>query len=151
MDRIIYSVIISFVLTLASGVIVIPLLSKLKLGQNIRDDGPKSHYAKAGTPTMGGIIFIIPIVLVSLALSTGSYDYVLAAIISTLGFGAIGFLDDYIMVYMKRSLALRRIKSSLDRLPYRYYLQPLHIGPEVATSTSPFQGRNGIWDILYSV
>ena len=69
MDRIIYSVIISFVFTLALGVAIIPMLKRLKLGQNIRDDGPKSHFAKAGTPTMGGIMFIIPIVLVSLALT----------------------------------------------------------------------------------
>ena len=64
-------------LTLALGVAIIPMLKKLKMGQNIRDDGPKSHYSKAGTPTMGGIMFIIPIVLVSLGLSTRSYDYVL--------------------------------------------------------------------------
>ena len=104
MDRIIYSVIISFIFTLALGVAIIPMLRKLKLGQNIRDDGPKSHFSKAGTPTMGGIMFIIPIILVSLALSTRSYDYVIAAVLSTLAF-AIGFIDDFINVYKKRSLA----------------------------------------------
>ena len=50
--------IFSFVLTLALGVLTIPMLKRLKLGQNIRDDGPKSHYSKAGTPTMGGIILL---------------------------------------------------------------------------------------------
>ena len=116
MDRIIYSVIISFILTLALGVAIIPVLKKMKLGQNIRDDGPKSHFSKAGTPTMGGIMFIIPIVLVSLALSTRSYDYVIAAALSTLGFGAIGFIDDFIGTYMKRSLGLRAYQKILGQI-----------------------------------
>ncbi|MFY9176455.1 MAG: phospho-N-acetylmuramoyl-pentapeptide-transferase [Caldicoprobacterales bacterium] len=116
MDRIIYTVIISFVLTLALGVAIIPMLKKLKMGQNIRDDGPKSHYSKAGTPTMGGIMFIIPIVLVSLGLSTRSYDYVFAAVLSTLGFGAIGFIDDFIGIYMKRSLGLKSYQKILGQI-----------------------------------
>ncbi|NLI60686.1 MAG: phospho-N-acetylmuramoyl-pentapeptide-transferase [Clostridiales bacterium] len=116
MDRIIYSVIISFIFTLALGVAIIPMLRKLKLGQNIRDDGPKSHFSKAGTPTMGGIMFIIPIILVSLALSTRSYDYVIAAVLSTLAFGAIGFIDDFINVYKKRSLGLRAYQKLLGQI-----------------------------------
>lgn len=116
MDRIIYSVIISFILTLALGVAIIPMLRRFKLGQNIRDDGPKSHLSKAGTPTMGGIIFIIPIVLVSLALSTRSYDYVIAAVLSTLGFGLIGFVDDFINIYKKRSLGLRAYQKLLGQI-----------------------------------
>jgi phospho-N-acetylmuramoyl-pentapeptide-transferase len=115
-DRIIYSVIISFVFTLALGVAIIPMLKRLKLGQNIRDDGPKSHFAKAGTPTMGGIMFIIPIVLVSLALTTRSYDYTIAAVLALLGFGAIGFTDDFIKVYMKRSLGLRAYQKLLGQI-----------------------------------
>lgn len=116
MDRIIYAVIISFVFTLALGLAIIPMLRKLKLGQNIRDDGPKSHYSKAGTPTMGGILFIIPIVLVSLSLSTRSYDYVFASVLATLGFGLIGFVDDFINVYMKRSLGLRAYQKLLGQI-----------------------------------
>lgn len=116
MDRIIYSVIISFVLTLALGVAIIPMLKKLKLGQNIRDEGPKSHYSKSGTPTMGGIMFIISIVLVSLSLSMRSYDFVFAAVLSTLGFGAIGFIDDFIKVYMKRSLGLKAYQKILGQI-----------------------------------
>lgn len=116
MDKIIYSVIISFVLTLALGVAIIPMLRRLKLGQNIRDDGPKSHFSKAGTPTMGGIMFVIPIVLVSLALSARSYDFVIAAVLSTLGFGVIGFIDDFIGTYMKRSLGLRAYQKILGQI-----------------------------------
>lgn len=116
MDRIIYSVILSFVLSLALGLAIIPMLRKFKLGQNVRDDGPKSHLSKAGTPTMGGIIFIIPIVLVSLGLSTRSYDYVIAAVLSTLAFGLIGFVDDFINIYMKRSLGLRAYQKLLGQI-----------------------------------
>ena len=116
MNRIIYSVIVSFIFTLALGVVIIPALKKMKLGQNIRDDGPKSHLLKAGTPTMGGIMFIIPIVLVSLALSSDSYDFTLAAVLSVLGFGGIGFADDFIKVYMKRSLGLRAYQKLLGQI-----------------------------------
>ncbi|HZJ57380.1 MAG TPA: phospho-N-acetylmuramoyl-pentapeptide-transferase [Clostridia bacterium] len=116
MDKIIYSVIISFIFTLALGVAIIPMLRRLRLGQSIRDDGPKSHFSKAGTPTMGGIMFIIPIVIVSLALSARSLDYVIAAVLSLLGFGIIGFADDFIMVYMRRSLGLRAYQKLLGQI-----------------------------------
>ena len=59
MSEIIYSVLVAFVLSILLGPILIPLLHKLKFGQSIREEGPKSHQKKAGTPTMGGIIFIL--------------------------------------------------------------------------------------------
>ena len=68
MEVLIYSVIISFFITLAIGVIAIPMLRRLKFGQQVRDDGPKTHLKKAGTPTMGGIIFLIPISIIPVVL-----------------------------------------------------------------------------------
>ncbi len=59
MNRIVYAVLLAFLISILGGPILIPLLHKFKFGQNIREEGPKSHRKKAGTPTMGGVIFIL--------------------------------------------------------------------------------------------
>lgn len=150
MERLVYSVIISFVLTLVLGVITIPMLKRLKLGQNIRDDGPKSHMKKAGTPTMGGIFFTIPIAVVALLLSRENLDYVVAAVLVMLGFGLIGFIDDFIKVYMKRSLGLKAYQKILGQIGiaviFSYYVYN-NIGSSVYI---PFFGDEwdlGVWYI----
>jgi len=98
------------------GPFIIPFLSRLKLGQNIREEGPQSHYLKAGTPTMGGTI-IITAVMFSSFLIAGTSEEVLIAVLVTLAFGGIGFWDDYIKVVLKRSLGLRaREKLGLQLL-----------------------------------
>jgi len=149
-ERLVYSVIISFVLTLVLGVITIPMLKRLKLGQNIRDDGPKSHMKKAGTPTMGGIFFTIPIAVVALLLSRENLDYVVAAVLVMLGFGLIGFIDDFIKVYMKRSLGLKAYQKILGQIGiaviFSYYVYN-NIGSSVYI---PFFGDEwdlGVWYI----
>ena len=93
--------IITFVLALVAGPIFIPVLAKLKFGQTVRDDGPKTHLIKTGTPTIGGIIFLIPVLLVSLFFSK-IYPEILPIAFVTIGFGAIGFIDDYIKVVRHR-------------------------------------------------
>lgn len=89
--------VIAFVIALISGVILIPLLRKLKFGQTIREEGPKTHLVKQGIPTMGGFIFLIPLVLVG-----GYYaidDKNMAALIlTTLGFALVGFVDDFLKI-----------------------------------------------------
>lgn len=106
---------VAFVVAAVSGIFLIPLLHKLKFGQEIREEGPKWHQKKSGTPTMGGFIFIIATVVgvaVGIALS-GNLQWgetlrgVLALMLASLGFGAIGFVDDYIKVILKRNLGLR--------------------------------------------
>lgn len=95
---------------------MIPFLTRLKVGQNIRDDGPQRHLAKAGTPTMGGIL-IITAVMVASFIMAGTSAYALSAVFIMLAFGAIGFWDDYIKVVLKRSLGLRaREKLGLQLL-----------------------------------
>ena len=86
--------------------ILIPYLRRLKVGQNIREDGPASHFSKAGTPTMGGFIIITAVMLSSFILAANS-AVVLSALLVLLAFGGIGFWDDYIKVVLKRSLGLR--------------------------------------------
>lgn len=97
--------IIAFAIVMVMGPIFIPVLHKFKFGQTVRDDGPQSHLAKNGTPTMGGIMIIIGILLTT-ALRAGANLDVYMAILCMFGFGLIGFLDDFIIIKKKRSLGL---------------------------------------------
>jgi hypothetical protein len=101
----ILSFLFSFFLTVLIAKYSIPYLRKFKLGQNIRDDGPKSHLSKAGTPTMGGIFFVLSIVITNLIFRNFSKQ-ILAVFIGMIGFSSIGFLDDFFKLIMKRSLGL---------------------------------------------
>ncbi len=101
-----WAAIVAIAISLAMGPFMIPFLRRLKVGQSIREEGPRNHYVKAGTPTMGGII-IITAVMVASFLFAGSSREVLTAVLITLCFGGIGFWDDYIKVVLKRSLGLR--------------------------------------------
>jgi phospho-N-acetylmuramoyl-pentapeptide-transferase len=91
---------IALVVSLILGPIVIPLLRKMKFGQTEREDGVQSHLKKAGTPTMGGIIILGGIVFASL-FYVKDYPRILPILFVTLGFGFIGFLDDYLKVVKK--------------------------------------------------
>jgi len=98
-------VIIAFALSVALGPVIIPFLRKLKFGQTVRDDGPQSHLKKNGTPTMGGIIFLISVILTS-CIYVKDYPQIIPVLFVTVGFGVIGFLDDYIKIVLKRSEGL---------------------------------------------
>ncbi|MCI8521749.1 MAG: phospho-N-acetylmuramoyl-pentapeptide-transferase [Lachnospiraceae bacterium] len=100
------SVMLSFAISVVLGPLVIPFLRRLKVGQTERTEGPESHLKKNGTPTMGGILFLISVVITSL-LFVKDYPKILPILFLTLGFGMIGFLDDYIKVVLKRSMGLR--------------------------------------------
>lgn len=108
-----YSVIIillSFALVCLLAKIIIPKLRKYKLGQNIRQEGPKSHLKKAGTPTMGGVLFIISSIIAVLVSSLAGFVFTNEIILLVLGstaFGLVGFLDDYIKFFKHRNLGLR--------------------------------------------
>lgn len=88
------------------GPIFIPVLHRLKFGQRIREEGPSHHQKKAGTPTMGGIIIVVALLLATLKFAFSSIDVVIL-LIGTVGFGLIGFADDFIKVVKKRNLGLR--------------------------------------------
>lgn len=106
---------ISLVVTLLLGPLIIPLLRRMKFGQNIRSDGPSRHMSKAGTPTMGGVMFIAGTVVGGILLGRGQPDGI-AVLLIILGFGFIGFLDDYIKVVLKRSLGLRAREKLLGQI-----------------------------------
>ncbi|MFA9398754.1 MAG: phospho-N-acetylmuramoyl-pentapeptide-transferase [Clostridiaceae bacterium] len=105
--RLIYSVLVSFLIALVSGPIIIPILHKLKFGQNIRNEGPKSHQKKSGTPTIGGIIFIFSTTISMLFIVGKLNDEAMVAFYAFLIFGFIGFLDDALKIYHKKNLGLR--------------------------------------------
>ena len=97
---------LGLILSLIFGRILIPILKKLHAGQSIREEGPKSHMVKSGTPTIGGLIFLFSAIITTLV--TGNFKVsVFMILFSTLAFGAVGFIDDYIKVVMKRNLGLR--------------------------------------------
>jgi phospho-N-acetylmuramoyl-pentapeptide-transferase len=126
---------VSFIITAVLGILLIPVLDKLKFGQRVRDDGPQSHLKKMGTPTMGGIIFIPAIALATLLFSDINVDTVALIFIIT-GFGLIGFADDFIKISKKRSLGLRANQKLLFQLLlsaglmiyiFAYYAKPTEI------------------------
>ena len=102
MDKILLAAIFAAGLVLCTGPLLIPELHKLKFGQSIREEGPKSHQAKSGTPTMGGIMIILAIVIATVAAAPLT-PAVLLALFITLGHFVLGFLDDYIKVASRRS------------------------------------------------
>jgi len=96
----------ALMIALFIGPWVIRMLHEFQIGQFIREDGPKSHLKKKGTPTMGGILICIAILLPTVLWSDPENPFVWVAVFSTLAFGAIGFADDYIKVVKRRSLGL---------------------------------------------
>lgn len=145
-------VLLSFGISVLMGPVVIPFLRKLKIGQTIRDDGPQTHLKKAGTPTMGGLMILTAIVVTSL-FYIRDYPNIIPILFLTLGFGLIGFLDDYIKVVLKRSLGLRAWqKMALQILVtgiFAYYVvNVLHWDLSMRI---PFMGDKyidfGIWNV----
>lgn len=103
---VVIAIMLSFGISVVLGPVVIPFLRKLKFGQTVREDGPETHLKKNGTPTMGGVMILTAIVITSLIFMK-DYPQIIPVLCLTLGFGLVGFLDDYIKVVLKRSMGLR--------------------------------------------
>ncbi len=114
-QQLMITVAISFFITIILGPAIIPLLRRLKVGQSIRAEGPKSHYTKSGTPTMGGIIMIIAILITTLTSGRLNRDLYII-IFATLAFGLIGFIDDFIKVVLKRNLGLKAYQKLIGQI-----------------------------------
>ncbi|WP_110929330.1 phospho-N-acetylmuramoyl-pentapeptide-transferase [Bacillus massiliglaciei] len=134
-----YTIIAAFLITVLLSPIFIPFLRRLKFGQSIREEGPKSHQKKTGTPTMGGVMILVSITIATLVMtfkfsepSTETYLLLLV----TLGFGLLGFLDDFIKVVMKRNLGLTSKQKLLGQIVisvifYFVYRQTEGFVPEI--------------------
>src|SRR5690242_21476211 len=88
------------------GPLVIDRLREFQIGQFIREEGPKAHQKKAGTPTMGGVLIAISVIVPTLLWADLENRFVWMAVVSTAAFAAIGFTDDYAKVIHKRNLGL---------------------------------------------
>ncbi len=153
--------VLAFAITAVSGKWMIPFLHRLKFGQTIREVGPKWHQKKQGTPTMGGIMFILGItvaalVCVPLYFATGGTQEthlqtvrVYGGLLMALGFGLIGFMDDYISVVKKRNMGLNeRQKMVMQFLVAGAYLLSLYVAGDTSAMVIPFVGTVD-WGIVY--
>lgn len=135
---------ISFITAIILGIIIIPILRKLKVGQIERDDGPQSHLKKQGTPTMGGIIMILAMMIVV----TGTYIFLiynnqsdianklLPILLLTIGFGLIGFIDDFKKLVLKNTKGLKPSYKMLGLLIVSVaYVIYLVYGLKIGTET----------------
>lgn len=110
---------ISFIISVILGPIIIPLLRRFKFGQSIREEGPKSHMKKAGTPTMGGVIFLLSIIATTVIMSLVKGAFTSQTIILVLvliGFGIVGFLDDGLKIIFKRNLGLTSLQKLIAQI-----------------------------------
>ena len=100
MQRLIWTVVAAFAMAIVLGPIVIPWLKKMRFGKEIYELGPQTHKKKQGTPQMGGVIFAVPALIAALAFSYGDarWDFMLIVLVSALGFGLVGFVDDYLKI-----------------------------------------------------
>lgn len=122
-----------FVGTVILGFIIIPILKKFKIGQIVRNDGPKEHLKKSGTPTMGGIVMLIVILAVSVLVSF-KYPAIMPVTLVTLGYGIIGFIDDFIKLILKNPKGLRPSFKMLGLIivatAFMVYLTSINFGTE---------------------
>lgn len=140
-NHVVIPVLISFALSVIMGPFVIPFLRRLKMGQTERVDGVQSHLKKAGTPTMGGVMILGSVVITSL-FYVKDYPKTIPVLFLTVGFGLIGFLDDYLKVVMKRSdglfpkqkMALQIVVTAI----FAYYV--VKIAKIPLTMLIPFSG-----------
>lgn len=106
---------LGLIFSLIGGRYFIPMLRRLHAGQEIREEGPQSHLAKAGTPTIGGIIFLTSAILATLAIKNLTYE-AMVLFISTLGFSLVGFVDDYLKVVHKRNLGFTALQKLVAQI-----------------------------------
>ncbi|MDR1558757.1 MAG: phospho-N-acetylmuramoyl-pentapeptide-transferase, partial [Clostridiales bacterium] len=148
----VYAALGAFALNIIFCPIIIPKLAQLKFGQYVRSDGPAEHLKKAGTPTMGGLVIILSFVLISMFF-IGPHSESMALVLVTLGFGVIGFIDDYIKVVLKRSLGLRAWQKMLGQIlitaVFAVYLTQLRQSPGQTEIYVPFLSKPIDLGVLY--
>lgn len=153
MIRMLIALLVSFAISAICGPMLIPFLRRLKFGQSIREDGPTWHEKKSGTPTMGGIMFILSSAVGLLI--TGIDKVTVSVWLCAVLFGAVGFLDDYIKVVKKRNLGLSaKAKFLLQALITVLFLGYLYLQHELSLEVQiPFSHQSvyfGVWLIPFA-
>ncbi len=137
----IVAILIAFVISALLCPVMIPFLRRLKFGQQVRNDGPQAHLKKSGTPTMGGIVFLISVLCTSV-LYIKDFPDIVPILFAMVGFGIVGFLDDYLKIVMKRSEGLNPKQKLFGQLIVSgilcYYF--VEIAQDGRTMLLPFAG-----------
>lgn len=141
---------LSFAVSALSGLVLIPWLRRLKIGQTVREEGLKSHYAKNGTPMMGGLLFLTAMAVVGVPLCLAGFNlwpYMLV----TLGCGLVGFADDWIKVVRKRSKGVsgRQKMLALGLVAVLFVTWCLVGGTEIRNLVIPFAGMDAPWTVPF--
>ena len=151
----VFAALISFLIAVLVAPVAIPMLHNLKFGQEIREEGPKWHSSKSGTPTMGGVIFILAVLIAGIIFLKNSLEGVMLIYLSV-AFGVIGFIDDYIKVAMKRNLGLTEIQKLIMQLVASvifvgllYYNGLMETAVKIPFTTIQFE--MGIWYLPFAV
>ncbi|WP_133627496.1 phospho-N-acetylmuramoyl-pentapeptide-transferase [Fonticella tunisiensis] len=122
MEITILATVCAFLVVIFLGPITIPTLKRFKFGQSIREEGPQSHMKKAGTPTMGGIMFIIAIVVTTMVVSRKMTGTLWVVLLTTAGYGVIGLLDDGLKIVRRRNLGLRAYQKLIGQITFAFIL-----------------------------
>jgi phospho-N-acetylmuramoyl-pentapeptide-transferase len=152
----IYSILVAFVIATLIGPLIIPVLRRLKFGQSIREEGPKSHQKKAGTPTMGGVIFILSTLITMILWVENPSDEAMIALYALIAFGFIGFLDDLLKIIRKKNLGLRAYQKMLLLIVFStifafYAYNNSMIGTQIIIPFLKISVDLGIWYIPFIV
>ena len=148
-----FTAMIGFLIVIILGPIFIPMLARFKFGQTVRDEGPQSHLAKNGTPTMGGVMMIVAILITGLTRATISKGLIVG-LICIVGFGFVGFLDDFIKIKMKRSLGLKAYQKIILQFALALFVSyyQYSASPSATQLVIPFTNHIinlGIWYIPF--
>lgn len=152
MFKIMIAALSAFAIVWLLGPLFIPMLHRLKFGQIERELGPESHKKKQGTPTMGGIMMLLAVTVTVLVFGLDGMEFVLPALLVTVAFGIVGFLDDFIKIRRKNNLGLRAYQKLLAQIVIAAlvaiwaYRSPL-LGPTLYLPISGGEWNIGVWYI----
>lgn len=154
MRDVVFAMLLSAAVTMALGPAVIPMLRRLKFGQSERSDGPQSHLSKAGTPTMGGMMFIAGILVGTLAFTLSATELVLPALLVTAAFSLVGFLDDFLKVKYKNTVGLRAYQKIIAQFAIAliialYAYRSPFIGPKLYLAFFDVEWDMGVFYIPF--
>ncbi len=139
----IFAALAVLILTVIAGLVGLPILKRQKVGQTVRDDGPQTHLKKSGTPTFGGLFFLIPIVILAICdlLFISRLTMLSVLVLLVAGFAAVGYLDDYIKVRIsKKGLSVIQKTLLLGLISFLFTIYYLFLSPSEPFMLMPISG-----------